>query len=233
MKKSNGSFRKKRGIETAPSSKINSSISASLQENIRLFDELFADVDIMLSRQFENALQPAIKFCIYYSDGVTDPILINEHIIKPLTLLGRLTPVPTLFAQVRDHAVTTNDVKECTDVTEIISGITYGDTVFFIEGSEKALLFSSKKFSLRSSTEPEGERVLSGPREGFTEGFMNNLSMIRRRLRTNELKIRLLTMGRLTQTTVCVACIDNSEQELNLLCLFCLFFRGSQRYLFH
>lgn len=202
-------FKKKENSgDSTPADKINTAISASLQENIRLFDELFTDVDIMLSRQFENAAHPEAKFCIYYSDGVTDAALINEHIIKPLILRDNIASGSDLFEQVKAHVVQINDVQECSAVAEIIHAITYGDTVLFVEGSKKALLLNSKKFSLRSSTEPEGERVLSGPREGFTEGIMNNLSMIRRRLRTQELKIKFLTLGRLTRTTVCVTYID-------------------------
>ena len=51
--------------------------------------------------------------------------------------------------------------------------------------------------------------MLSGPREGFTEGIMNNLSMLRRRMRSSELKIKFFNKGRLTRTTVCVVYIES------------------------
>lgn len=184
-------------------------ISNTLEDNMRIMNRLFENVDIMLSRSFENANQPDIKYCIYYSDGVVDSLLINEHIIKPLIVLDKLQPGAGLFGQIKNHIIMSNEVTESSDMAEIVSTITYGDTVLFIESCDKALLFNSKKFSLRSSEEPEGERVLSGPREGFTEGIMANLSMLRRRLRTNDFKVKLLTKGTVTQTIVCVTYMDN------------------------
>ncbi len=184
-------------------------VSALLDENIKLMEALFTDVDTMLNRQFENAERPEIRFCIYYSDGVADAMLINEHVIKPLIQMEGLRPGPQLFDEIKDRVILINEVKESSDIAEIVSGITYGDTVLFLDGADRALLFNSKKFSLRSSTEPEGERVLSGPREGFTEGIMNNLSMLRRRMRSSELKIKFFNKGRLTRTTVCVVYIES------------------------
>jgi spore germination protein KA len=48
------------------------------------------------------------------------------------------------------------------------------------------------------------EQVMSGPREGFTEPLVVNLSMLLRRLRTNDLKMRNFSIGKRTNTLVCV-----------------------------
>ncbi|MDR2932940.1 MAG: spore germination protein [Oscillospiraceae bacterium] len=190
--------------DVAPASQL----SCALADNIASLDALFTDVDIMRSRRFQNASAPGLDFCIYFSDGVVDSLLINEHIIAPL-LVADIDPGPGLFEAVRNCFVMTCDMKETTEMHEIVSDITYGDTLLLIEGSNRALIISSKSFMLRSITEPEGEKVLSGPREGFNEGLMANLSMIRRRLRTNELKMRFYTAGAQTNTTLCICYMDN------------------------
>ena len=164
--------KKEKGGEAPSGAVCGKTVSALLDENIKLMEALFTDVDTMLKRQFENAERPEIKFCIYYSDGVADAMLINEHVIKPLIQMEGLRPGPQLFDAIKDRVVLTNEVKESSDIAELVSGVTYGDTLLFLDGADRALLFNSKKFSLRSSTEPEGERVLSGPREGFTEGCL-------------------------------------------------------------
>lgn len=184
-------------------------LATSLDDNIRLLDGLFDDVDTMLSRRFCNAGDSAVAFCIYYSDGVTDSMMVNEHIIKPLILSQEMHTGPGLFEQIKTQVVMMNDVKETTDIQQIVSSITYGDTLLLIDGSDKALILSSKSFTLRGITEPEGEKVLSGPREGFSEGIMTNLSLVRRRLRTHHLKLHFLTKGRQSSTTLCVAYMDN------------------------
>ena len=184
-------------------------LSKSLKNNRDTINTLFENVDTMLSREFHNARQPSIAFCIYYTDGVTDASLINEHIIKPLMLSEDIDPLHDVLTQVKNHVVMMNDVSQTCRIEKIIGSITYGDTLLLIDGCDSALLFSSKSFQLRSLSEPEGERVLSGPREGFTEGIMTNLSLIRRRLRTNNLKIRMITKGKHTNTSVAVLYMDN------------------------
>lgn len=184
-------------------------LSTSLDDNIKLLDDLFDTVDTMLSRRFRNAGDSAASFCIYYSDGVTDAMMINEHAIKPLILSKELRAGPGLFEQIKSQIVLMNDIQETTDIQEIVNAITYGDTLLLIDGSDRALILSSKSFTLRSISEPEGEKVLSGPREGFSEGIMTNLSLIRRRLRTHHLKLHFITKGRQSSTSVCVAYLDN------------------------
>ena len=68
---------------------------------------------------------------------------------------------------------------------------------------------------MRSASEPENERVLSGPREGFTECFMPNLALIRRRLNDKRLKFTFLRVGSRTNTVVCLCYLAGvCEQKL-------------------
>ncbi|MEJ1730902.1 spore germination protein, partial [Escherichia coli] len=54
---------------------------------------------------------------------------------------------------------------------------------------------------------------MSGPREGFTEPLVVNLSMLLRRLRTNDLKMRNFSIGKRTNTQVCVCYIEGIANE--------------------
>jgi hypothetical protein len=54
-----------------------------------------------------------------------------------------------------------------------------------------ALVLNTKGWKTRAITEPENEKVLRGPREGFNESLMFNLSALRRKLRTQDLKCSL------------------------------------------
>ncbi len=109
----------------------------------------------------------------------------------------------------RDSVLTAADFTETDELSVIIEAVCSGDTVLFVDGFARVILLSSKNFTLRSIQEPEGERVLSGPREGFNEGIITNLSMVRRRLLTHQLKMRMMRIGVQSKTTVCVVYMDN------------------------
>jgi spore germination protein KA len=61
---------------------------------------------------------------------------------------------------------------------------------------------------VRAVAEPDNEKSLGGPREGFTEAIMQNVSLIRRRARTSDLKLRNITVGRRTRTSVILCYLD-------------------------
>ncbi|MDR0952275.1 MAG: spore germination protein [Oscillospiraceae bacterium] len=191
------------------------SVLKSLDKNAEALDALFLDVDIMLSRRFANAENDSVRFILYHSDGVSDMRMINEHIVEPL-MGAHLFADDSLLEQIKNEALSAVDFEEADKFSAIIKDVCYGDTALFIDGCNKALVISSKAFSLRAVSEPEGEKVLSGPREGFTESLMTNLSLVRRRIRTNELKMKMKNLGSETKTGVCVAYLDNIVNK-NLL----------------
>ena len=61
----------------------------------------------------------------------------------------------------------------------------------------------------RGINEPPTGNVIKGPREGFIEDFDTNVQLLKRRLKTKDLKLTELTVGRLTQTRVAVIHIDS------------------------
>ena len=96
----------------------------------------------------------------------------------------------------------TNEARQSDDWNDLVYSMVYGDTILFCSGCEKALVLNTKGFAMRGIQEPDGETVLKGPREGFTEGILRNLSMLRRKLRVSELKQEYLTLGHSEQNGV-------------------------------
>ena len=78
-----------------------------------------------------------------------------------------------------------------------------------MDGCAEGLLLDTKQFTIRSVPEPDGEVILGGPREGFTESRMQNLPMVRRKLRTSDLKLKYLSIGEKSNTQLCVAYMDS------------------------
>ena len=66
---------------------------------------------------------------------------------------------------------------------EVIENVCYGDTVLFVNGCDKALVLDTKKFQTRAIEEPQNEKALNGPKEGFNEYLLTNLSLISRKLK--------------------------------------------------
>ena len=181
-------------------------VSASLQDNVRLMKALFQDVDIMRYRFVSEGGRQEVA--IIFSDGMVDSAAINESILRPL--MGATLPKGRDRMRVMaGEIIEVNETELTDDVKKIVSSVSYGDTILFAEGCAEAAILNTKNYPVRSVKEPDSEKSLAGPREGFNESVIQNLSMIRRRARTNDLKIRHLTLGRRTQTCVMVCYFDS------------------------
>lgn len=183
-------------------------ISRSLEENITLIKRLFADVDILRIRNIENMHDDRLKYCIAYCEGVVDINVINQNIIKPLINAKAAQPGKGLTDELTENVLQVNDVQKTDSLASIVDAISYGQTVLFADGAKQALMLETKSFTLRTIAEPDNEKNLSGPREGFNESLITNLSLLRRKVRTHELKMKFITLGRKTQTKVSVCYME-------------------------
>ena len=133
------------------------------------------------------------------NDAVISAVLTNSTPNEGLSLAEYLE-TKVLFAR---------DVKRNTTVASFIEGMLYGEAVLLIDKSKEALSIDVKGWRTRGIKEPEDERVLQGPREGFEEAALLNTAMLRRKLQTPDLCIEMIRSGRRTNTMVFICYLDS------------------------
>lgn len=183
-------------------------VFSSIDENIAYFKELFLDNETILYRELRNKHNPSAHCVMFYSDGMTDMAELNENVISPfVNFQEKLGPDPihTLIEKI----LSVGSLQESQNWDEIIKSVTYGDAILFFPHCDSAIIIEAKCFHLRAVQEPDSEKTLTGPREGFNEDLNTNLTMLRRKLRTNDLKIKYRTFGRHTQTRACICYMDS------------------------
>ncbi|SHK84465.1 spore germination protein [Desulforamulus aeronauticus] len=188
-------------------------VSGRYDETVGYLKELFRDDDVMQFRELQNKNAGDLRFCLVYCDGLVDSELIGAQLIRPLLELQLDVREKITADALLEQIIQTVSGKKLCSYREIVRAVTGGDTLLITNVLKEGLLFSVKKFETRSVSEPEGEKILSGPREGFTEELLSNLSMIRRKLRTNRLKMRFYTIGKETQTQLGIAYLDEIVNE--------------------
>lgn len=107
-------------------------------------------------------------------------------------------------------AFSIGDVK---DKGDAILHILLGDVVIICDFCEGMMFCEAKGFVRRSVSIPITENVLKGPREGFTEAFVDNISLIRRKIRDGNLKFESVMVGDKSQTVVVVAYLKGTAPE--------------------
>ncbi|KXG74739.1 Spore germination protein B1 [Thermotalea metallivorans] len=180
----------------------------SLQGNAALFQEIFCHDDTIIFRSFEiGSLEK--KCIVIYEDGMVDAERINENILGPMMNCNgeKFSKHPTL-EQLVERVIQIDEVKKTGDIDMLVGAILYGDTVLLVDGVAEALIINTKGWQGRAVESPESEVIIKGPREGFVETLLVNISLIRRRVRSADLKFKLKELGIRTKTRICICYIE-------------------------
>ncbi|KLU64523.1 spore germination protein A1 [Desulfosporosinus acididurans] len=100
-------------------------------------------------------------------------------------------------------------VQPVTKMEDVVRFILSGPMVTFVDGYDAALLIDTRIYPMRSIQEPEIERVVRGPRDGFTETMLMNTALIRRRLREPSLRAELMQVGLRSKTDVSLMYLED------------------------
>lgn len=174
--------------------------TADLEENVNIIKKIFDKDSVLRTRKFVFA-EKYSGYLLYF-DGMANVELVNEAILKPLVLAAGDKDERSLVKWVGEELLYAGEIKISSIIDDAVSAMLYGDTLVLLEGSHEAITVNTKGWRTRGISEPENERVLKGPREGFDEAAMFNLAMIRRRLQTPDFCTELTRMGRRTNTIV-------------------------------
>ena len=102
----------------------------------------------------------------------------------------------------RDVVWGLSDVEEITGLEELESAILNGNAVLIIDGKDKALKIRGSGFPGMSVNEAKNEQVIRGSMEGFGISLKTNQVLIRKRLRSSELKAENIIIGRRSKTSI-------------------------------
>lgn len=143
----------------------------------------------------------------YAIDGLVSGGDMSEYILKPITEHLRGQTMGELYEKSLHGAVYNSVAEPCEDLQTVFKKLVNGFcVVLFPEAG--AIAFEIKTGVNRGPDAPEVENTVKGPKDAFVETIRINTSLLRRHLRTPDLRIFALTVGRRSLTNVAVVWID-------------------------
>ena len=150
----------------------------------------------------------------YAIDGLTSGSTISEYIFKPITDHLRADSMQGLYDQALYGMVYNSVAKPCKDLDTVALMLVNGFCVILFP-QVGAIAFEVKTPEKRSVSPPEMEHTAKGAQDAFVETFRSNTSLIRRHLRTPDLRLYETQVGSYSVTNVCIAWIDGvTDMEL-------------------
>jgi len=188
-------------------------INTSIEDNIKYLNKIFKnDIDFSIRKFLIGKVRPA---AVVYIDSLADKEIINRDIIRPLQEHDELEAIEqqeksqSLSQWFFDEVLYHCGGSIADDWKSVQDGLLHGATVVLIDGEKNVLLLDSYKPEKRGIQQPETERVIRGPRDGFIEQLTTNVSLLRYRLPIPEFRVEPMEVGERTKTRVALCYIDN------------------------
>ena len=148
---------------------------------------------------------------IVFIDDLCNARMISQYVVSPLRKIEdsqlnayKITTVEEIIENLLEIYAT----GIAKDVDDAIMHILSGDPIVVFDSKKEIIYVEAKGFPVRSVGTPETESVLKGPREGFNELIVNNVALIRKRIKNPDLKFEALVVGEKSQTSVAICYID-------------------------
>ena len=144
---------------------------------------------------------------VLFLDGLTSGSEISDDIIRPLMkALPPGTP-EELYERAKCGAVWCAVCEEADSAEAAADKLTHGYCVLIFPGLSKALCFEVKSGTRRGPSAPESENTVKGAKDAFTETIRINTTLVRRHLRTPDLRLAGRTVGARSKTNVTICSI--------------------------
>ncbi len=190
--------------------KITTPIYKNIDDNINFLTTIFDRCDDLVKKEFNVHRQDKdVRLYFVYTDGLSDSLLIGNTIISPILWEWKESSSENIWDDILKSQVETVDIIESADYDKVVTCALRGDTVIFVDGYDKAMIVSTKKYPLRSVSESKTEAVLRGPRDSFNESIRSGTALIRRRIRDPKLKAEHAQVGVRSKTDYALMYMDD------------------------
>lgn len=185
--------------EEAPEVKL----TANLTENMLALREKYHNSSDFLTREIQLG-NITVDFLLI--EGMVNLQTMSEMLVEPL--LNNVFPedaVPDdIYQFIESRSILAADQKDIFTCAEVFQFIMSGFVVILIDGIPRGIACGLQGFSFRSISEPSGETNERGSREGFTEPLRINMTMVRRRIKSPDLRFELFSIGKVSKTDICM-----------------------------
>jgi hypothetical protein len=182
--------------------------SKDLQRNKKYIQTIFKNCADIFYREINIINDNRYNaVCIYIKDMIPEEALYDA--------LDKLASPPSNYEYMSDikefckSAMGIDEKDVIDDLNKIIEAIVEGELVIFINGIDRGFTVDIKKPPARAIEQPSTENVVRGSREGFIESNSTNICLIRKKIKTPNLKVEGFKIGKQTNTNVSILYMEN------------------------
>ncbi|WP_440962086.1 spore germination protein [Paenibacillus nitricinens] len=173
----------------------------------QIINELGDSPDLKI-RHLKVGEDSSVSVAALYLSGLVQKEVVDEFIVGSLVgvtseMINEKVPASgSLIEFILNRTLEIGDAVIQEDWKEVLLAILSGETVILIDGYASAIVCGTQGGETRSVTEPSSQLVVRGPKDSFVESLATNISLIRRRLKTPNLRLEYMKIGEVSHTYV-------------------------------
>lgn len=196
------------------------------KKNMRIRKNTYIDQKITIEnikKEFENSSDIRFKqiqldegmFTLVFIEGMVLTDIVDNDILKPIVYADKVPKIENnknldIFSMLENGLIPHVSSSVVTTLDKVISSILNGE-ICLIDSkiNNKAIAFDTRKVNSRSLSEPTTENIVKGSKEAFIEAIRTNITLIRTRLKTTDLKIDEVLVGNDVKTRIAIIYMDS------------------------
>jgi spore germination protein KA len=165
-------------------------IQTNLENNVESFKSIYSypdNQDVIFRTIHISALNK--KAVIIFINTISESMAIEDFVINPL--INNIDSTKKV-----EEIITIQSIQVFTKISDIATQINKGNAALFIEDENQAYILGASKFESRAVEKAQNENVVKGPKEGFNEKATTNISLIRKRVKSENLVVESLIISK-------------------------------------
>lgn len=207
-------------------------LSKSLQQNQTIIKELLPSEDIFYYPFYTENGVPCL---LVYTDGVVNKEVLGDLVARPISKLNLSEKIKNgdTMSALNENSAPKNkkndddtqlvnlvkatllfpELKTVTAVEDVQKEVLDGNSLLLVDGVATGFVIGAKLLPSRAVIEPPTDVTIKGPREGFVEDIKTNSALLRKRLKTPDLRLETLRVGKQSDTAVTLCYLHNIADE--------------------
>ncbi|MEG0826227.1 MAG: spore germination protein [Bacilli bacterium] len=178
-------------------------------ENVQNFFEKYKENCADLNIRLIKIANKKILYIFYESTSSDDKI--SNFFMKSISddvKNKHLSMFSNLFKML-ENTIPNSKLKQIETYQDVFYHLASGFTCIFVNDVNKAIAIETKNKLDRSINEATTEAIIRGPKDSFTENYMTNIGLIRKRIKDEKLLFTEVKVGRRTQTKVAIIYLND------------------------
>ena len=191
-------------------------VTGNLQKDSAVLFDLFEGCSDLKYNEIHLGTEHNISCIVAFIETTVENMLLDETVLgKMLTMLCTMKK-EEVYTSLEQNSFGVSDMAYFETIEDAINGMLSGAALLLIDGFARAIKVSDKGYPGIGVSETDSEKVARGSNEGFANSIKTNTALIRKRIRSPQLKVKEKKAGVRSNTNISLLYMEGIAPDIVL-----------------